>query len=51
MLENQQNQLKLSSIEHGHLVQQILDSQKEFAQVGKTEIVSFFVYLDIIKNT
>ncbi|CAB3249248.1 unnamed protein product [Arctia plantaginis] len=34
-----QQDLKLSSSEHGHLVQQILDSQKELSQVsGKTEI-------------
>lgn len=32
---------QLSLNQHGHLVQQILDSQKEFSQVnGKTEIVS-----------
>ncbi|KOB73919.1 TRAF3-interacting protein 1 [Operophtera brumata] len=37
-LDNQHDQLQLSSSEHGHLVQQILDSQKEFSQVGKTEI-------------
>lgn len=35
-----QEELQLSSNEHGHLVQQILDSQKEFSQIsGKTEIV------------
>lgn len=33
--------MHLPSDQHGHLVQQILDSQKEFSQVsGKTEIVS-----------
>ena len=31
----------LSSKQHGHLVQQILDAQKEFSEVtGKTDIVS-----------
>ena len=35
-----QQELQLSSNEHGHLVQQILDSQKELSQIsGKTEIV------------
>ncbi|XP_075982833.1 TRAF3-interacting protein 1-like [Anticarsia gemmatalis] len=34
-----QQELQLSSNEHGHLVQQILDSQKELSQIsGKTEI-------------
>lgn len=33
--------LQMSSNQHGHLVQQILDSTKEFSQsTGKTEIVS-----------
>lgn len=40
VVQNEQD-LKLSSSEHGHLVQQILDSQKELSQdSGKTEIVS-----------
>lgn len=34
----------VSSNQHGHLVQQILDSQKEFSQTaGKTEIVSSII--------
>ncbi|XP_045537846.1 TRAF3-interacting protein 1 [Papilio machaon] len=34
-----EEQLQLTSKQHGHLVQQILDSQKEFSQIsGKTEI-------------
>ncbi|XP_026742938.1 TRAF3-interacting protein 1 [Trichoplusia ni] len=34
-----QQEVQLSSIEHGHLVQQILDSQKELSHItGKTEI-------------
>ncbi|CAK1583709.1 unnamed protein product [Parnassius mnemosyne] len=34
-----EEQMQLSSNQHGHLVQQILDSQKEFSQIsGKTEI-------------
>ncbi|CAG4954037.1 unnamed protein product [Parnassius apollo] len=34
-----EEQMQLSSNHHGHLVQQILDSQKEFSQIsGKTEI-------------
>ncbi|XP_068619067.1 TRAF3-interacting protein 1-like isoform X2 [Battus philenor] len=34
-----EEQIQLSSNHHGHLVQQILDSQKEFSQIsGKTEI-------------
>ncbi|XP_053613935.1 TRAF3-interacting protein 1 [Plodia interpunctella] len=37
--QNEQEQFQLSSKPHGHLVQQILDSQKEFSQLaGKTEI-------------
>lgn len=36
-----EEELQLTSKQHGHLVQQILDSQKEFSQIsGKTEIVS-----------
>ncbi|KPI92260.1 TRAF3-interacting protein 1 [Papilio xuthus] len=38
ILQNEE-QLQLTSKQHGHLVQQILDSQKEFSQIsGKTEI-------------
>lgn len=43
-----QHDLQLSSSEHGHLVQQILDSQKEFSQItGKTEIVRNFIFLSV----
>ncbi|KAM3960511.1 intraflagellar transport 54 [Aphomia sociella] len=38
-MRNDQEPLQLSSDQHGHLVQQILESQKEFSQInGKTEI-------------
>lgn len=38
--EAPEENLQLSTNQHGHLVQQILDSTKEFAQTtGKTEIV------------
>lgn len=42
---------QLSLNQHGHLVQQILDSQKEFSQVnGKTEIVSSQNTICLIKT-
>lgn len=46
---NDQPEQFKSSNEHGHLVQQILDSQKELNIAGKTEIVSIFL-LHIIIN-
>lgn len=40
-IQDEQEQLQASLNDHGHLVQQILDSQKEYSQMsGKTEIVS-----------
>lgn len=41
--EEHQEAILFSSNEHGHLVQQILNSQKELSQTsGKTEIVSTY---------
>lgn len=44
-----QDDLDINSTAHGHLVQQILESQKEFSEgTGKTQIVSknqvFFLF-------
>lgn len=59
MMENQGNavtspqdqqdmQLPYASNEHGHLVQQILDSQKELSQItGKTEIVCTYLFTNV----
>lgn len=43
--QNDDDQLESSTTQHGHLVQQILNAQKEFSEVsGKKNIVSIYLY-------
>lgn len=45
--QNDDDQLETSTTQHGHLVQQILNAQKEFSEVnGKKNIVSIYLYLN-----